>query len=287
MPFSATDAAAVQRLIYGALPQRLLSRLGGLAAGLRGGILTTAFIRWFIRRYGVRLDEAEESSPSGYPSFQAFFTRTLRPGARTWPADPAFIASPVDGVVSAAGPIAGGTLIQAKGITYSLERLLDSDPAVYEGGRFATLYLRPHDYHRIHLPLDGRLTAIRHCPGRLWPVRPWAVDSVPGLFAANERAALDFQGDAGPFALVMVGAMMVGGLETVVTGRIARGRYAPDCWNLETAPRPFTRGEEIGRFNFGSTVILLLGRGSGELDREALVPGREVRLGEAIGRIRR
>jgi len=276
---------SLQRLFYGALPQRLLSRFGGRVARLRAGWLTTAFIRWFVRHYGVDLTEAESADASAYPSFQAFFTRSLRDGVRGWPGEAGAVASPVDGAVSAGGPVRDGTLLQAKGVTYSLGRLLDADPDPYDGGQYLTLYLRPHDYHRVHAPLDARLVAARYCPGRLWPVRPWAVESVPGLFAGNERLVLDFETGAGPMALVMVGALMVGSLETVVTGPVRRGRREPSRWNLSEAPRAFARGEEIGRFNFGSTVILAFGRGAAELDASVAEPEREVRLGERIGMI--
>ncbi len=274
---------AFQRALYGVLPQRLLSGIAGWVGRRRLGALTTGFIRWFARHYGVDLTEAAEPSVEAYASFNAFFTRALRTGARHWPEDPRAIASPVDGAVSAAGLIEGSTLIQAKGIHYSVERLIGSDPAAYEGGRFATLYLRPHDYHRVHVPVRGRLVAVRHCPGRLWPVRPWAVASVPGLFAANDRVVLAFESEAGRYALVMIGALMVGGLETLVTGPIRRTAHEPACWNLEAAPREFARGDEIGRFNFGSTVILLFSRDRTTFDAQALALGREVRLGETLG----
>ncbi|MGH8274614.1 MAG: archaetidylserine decarboxylase [Gammaproteobacteria bacterium] len=275
----------LRRGLYTVLPQHGLSRLGAWAARLRAGPLTTAFIRWFVHHYGVNIIEAVEPDPRAYRSFNAFFTRALATGARAQPEDPTALACPVDGVMSACGMIETDSLIQAKGIAYSTQALLGSkeSAARYRDGRFATLYLRPCDYHRVHMPFAGKLQRIRHIRGRLWPVRPWAVEQIPGLFARNERAVLEFETRAGPCALIMVGALMVGGLETVVTGPIRRGRTEPDSWNLEAAPRHFERGEEIGRFNFGSTVILLFPPGGSTFDA-VLVPGSELRLGQTISR---
>lgn len=276
---------SLRRIFYAALPQHALSRLGAWAANRRAGPLATPCIRFFVRRYGVNLLEAAQAKPRAYPSFSAFFTRALRDGIRPQPGDPAALASPVDGVVSACGAIEGDTLIQAKGIGYAARALLGDEESAerYRNGSFLTLYLRPHDYHRIHAPLAGDLRSIRHIPGRLWPVRPWAVEEVPGLFTRNERLVLEFDSEAGAYALAMVGALMVGGLETVVTGPIRRGRLEPRLWNLEDAPRRFARGEEIGRFNFGSTVILLLPPGGPALDA-GLAPGMEIRLGQSLSR---
>lgn len=273
----------LQRTLYGALPQHLLSRLGGWLARRRWGGLSHLFIGWFVRHYGVDLGEALHTRAADYPSFADFFTRELRAGMRGWPEAQDAVASPVDGVVSQAGPIEDGRLIQAKGLDYPLSTLLGSNAAPYAGGRFATLYLRPRDYHRVHAPVAGRLLRIRHIPGRLWPVRPWAVASVAGLFAENERVVLEFETRHGPCTLVMVGALMVGSMETVITGPVRSGRRQPAVWNLETAPREFTRGEEVGRFNFGSTVILAFGPDAVEWDTGALSPEREVRLGQPIG----
>ncbi len=251
----------------------------------RWGLLTRLFTRWFIRHYRVRLDEAARDSIGEYTSFADFFTRGLCAGARSWPSESIALGSPVDGVVSQLDRITDERLIQAKGIEYPLADLLRGDPARYLGGSFATLYLRPQDYHRVHMPTDARLTGIRHIPGRLWPVRPWAVSTVPGLFARNERVVLEFEGQAGPWAMVLVGAMMVGSMETVVTGPIRRGRGQPSRWNLESTACEFRRGDEIGRFNFGSTVILVFGPGQVAWNRERLEAGREIRLGQPLGHL--
>ncbi|MGH8161765.1 MAG: archaetidylserine decarboxylase [Gammaproteobacteria bacterium] len=275
---------SLRRFFYSALPHHALSRLGARAAKFRAGPLAAAFIRWFVRRYDANLGEAVEADPHAYPSFNAFFTRALNAGARPMPDAPDAVISPVDGVVSACGSIAGDTIFQAKGADYSAAALLGNsrDAELYKNGRFATIYLRPGDYHRVHTPLAGRLKYIRHIPGRLWPVRPWAVESIPGLFTRNERLVLEFTAPKTSYALVMVGALLVGGLETVVTGPVHRGRREPTCWNLEAAPRHFERGEEIGRFNFGSTVILLFPQDTVSLS-DALGAGAELRLGEMIG----
>jgi phosphatidylserine decarboxylase len=252
----------------------------------RWGLITTSFIRWFVRHYGVNLSEATHPQASDYANFGAFFARALRTDARSWPTSETVVASPVDGVTSRAARLTDTTLIQAKGIDYSLGTLLASSAHPYADGHFATLYLRPQDYHRVHAPLAGRLTHIRHIPGRLWPVRPWAVAGVAGLFAQNERVVLEFSAPTGPYALIMVGALMVGSMETVVTGSIGGNRHQPSVWNLEATQREFSRGEEIGRFNFGSTVILVFGVNALEWDNAALTPGREVRLGQPIGMLK-
>lgn len=276
--------ANLRRGFYAVLPQRGLSRLGAWAARLRAGSLTTAFIRWFVRHYGVVMREAAEPDPNAYQTFNAFFTRALAAGTRPQPDNPTALASPVDGVVSVSGPIAEDTLFQAKGYRYSAAALLgDAEAAArYANGVFAALYLRPRDYHRVHAPLAGELRRIRHIPGNLWPVRPWAVQGVANLFARNERLVLEFVSEGTPWTLVMIGALMVGGLETVATGPIRRDRRQPDEWNLEIAPRAFARGEEIGRFNFGSAVILLFPRNTVTFS-DSLCPGTELQLGGVIG----
>jgi phosphatidylserine decarboxylase len=266
------------------LPQRALSRCGGWMARRRWGLLSRLFIRWFVRHYRVRLDEAARDTIGEYTSFADFFTRSLREGVRTWPTAPTTLGSPVDGVVSQLDRITDGQLIQAKDIDYPLADLLGGDPAPYLGGSFTTLYLRPQDYHRVHVPMDGQLKSIRHLPGRLWPVRPWAVAGIPGLFSRNERVVLEFSGKTGPWALIMVGAMMVGSMETVVTGPIRGGSGAPTRWNFEATACEFRRGDEIGRFNFGSTVILVFGPGQVTWNLESLAPGHEIRLGQPLGR---
>lgn len=275
--------APLRRSLYAALPQHALSRIAARVARWDAGRLTSTFIRWFVGHYGVDLSEAAEPDPGAYPSFAAFFTRTLAAGSRPTPPEPNAVASPVDGVVSACGRIYEDTVFQAKGRTYFAAALLGSVQAAgrYRNGRFITLYLRPRDYHRVHAPLSARLTHIRHLPGRLWPLRPWTVAAVDGLFARNERAVLEFSAEGRPYALVMVGALMVGGLQTRITGPMQHAHSEPAEWNLETSPVTFERGEEVGRFNFGSTVILLFP--PAQIDPAPdLAVGRPVRLGQRI-----
>ncbi len=222
-------------------------------------------IRLFSRAYGVNLLEAAQPDPGAYPSFNAFFTRALRPDARPWDRDPAQLCSPVDGNVSAAGDIDGDTVFQAKGRHYSLAALLGGDSkaaAIYAGGRFATLYLSPRDYHRVHMPQTGILRSMIHVPGALFSVSPAAVAGIDAVFARNERLVMHFDTDHGPMALIMVAAVNVAAMSTVwagdVTppygGSIRRWTY-PD--NGAQAVR-LDKGDELGRFNMGSTVILLL-----------------------------
>ncbi len=274
----------LRRNFYASLPQHFLSRLAGRVVGIKAGVLSTCVIRSFARRYGVNFAEAQRSDPADYASFSDFFTRSLRPGVRRWPAQPNIPASPVDGVVSAAGTLDSDRLLQAKGVDYPLAALT-ANPTLTgrcRGGEYATLYLRPGDYHRVHAPLAGELRSIHYIPGRLWPVRPWAVREIPGLFARNERLVMELVTPAGTCLLIMVGALMVGGLETVISGAIRHGEGKPRYWDLNVTRPFFQQGDELGRFNFGSTVILLFSPGMVKLDQTVLVPGHEIRLGEAL-----
>jgi phosphatidylserine decarboxylase len=237
------------------------------------------------RRYAIDLDEADNPDPAAYPSFNAFFTRALRPGARLI-ADQA-IVSPADGTVSQLGTLRGDAMIQAKGREFTLSALLagDSDAvAAFTDGLWNTIYLSPRDYHRVHMPLDGRLRAMVFVPGELFSVSDATAQLVPGLFARNERVICHFDTPLGPMAVILVGAIFVGSIETVWHGEVRAGRGYPTRWEYggDDAPR-FAAGDEIGRFNMGSTVIVLLPRGSAHWD-PALAPGSRVRMGEAIGR---
>lgn len=238
-------------------------------------------MRWFIRAYGADMDEAAETDPAAYPSFNAFFTRALRPGVRPIGGDEGTPVSPVDGRVSQAGRIEAGRLYQAKGIDYGLVDLLGGDPrdaAPFMDGAFATLYLAPGDYHRIHMPLTGQLRRMCHVPGRLWSVAPWTVRSLPGLFARNERVVALFDTDQGPLGLVLVGAINVAAIETVWAGLVTppRGRSVIHTDYGDNGPR-ISRGSEMGRFNMGSTVIVLTPPGV-PLDKVP-APGERVRVG--------
>lgn len=268
------------------LPQHTLSRLAGRLASCRARFWKNAFIGWFVRRYGVDMSEAAEPNPRAYGDFNSFFTRELRSGIRPQPEEPTALACPVDGAVSQAGPIENGLLVQAKGHSYTVTDLLGGDPqraAPFAGGTFATLYLSPRDYHRIHMPLDGRLTEMLHVPGRLFSVNPLTARGVPGLFARNERVVTLFDTDLGPMALVLVGATIVAGIETVWSGTVTPPTAnAVIRWEYAESAVQLRRGAEMGRFRLGSTVILLFGPGAVTLDA-AIRPSAPVRLGQLLG----
>ena len=241
------------------VPQHLLSELVHWLANRETPWLKNLMIKGFVRLYDIDLDEAAEPDPTAYPSFNAFFTRALKPGAR--PITDAELVSPADGVVSRAGRIDGHTLVQAKCHDYTLEALLGGDISYarqFENGAQAVIYLSPRDYHRVHMPTDGRLVSMTYVPGDLFAVNPATVAHVDQLFARNERLILRFETDRGPLALIMVGAIFVGSMETVWAGRITPP-YGPALkhWDYEKEDLRFARGEEIGRFNMGSTVIIL------------------------------
>lgn len=270
-------------LALACLPQHALSRVVYFLAR-RHTRLKDPLVRWFIRHYGVDMREAAEPDPGAYATFNAFFTRALRPGSRPLAGDADTLVSPVDGRLARSGPIEAGALFQAKGIDYPAAALLgDADWApVFDQGFFATLYLAPGDYHRVHLPLAGRLRRMVHVPGRLYPVAPWAVDGIPGLFTRNERVTALFDTTHGPMAVVLVGALNVGAIETTWAGPITppRGRV-PATTDYPAGPAwDFARGAEIGRFNLGSTVIVLLARRPASANPPA--PAAPVRVGEAL-----
>lgn len=277
------------RLNYAALsvlPQHALSGLMYRAARCRWRWFKTAFMRFIVSRYGVDLDEAADPDFDHYASFNAFFTRELKPGVR--PIDPApnGIVSPADGRVSQAGAIDGDRILQAKGHDYRVLELLGGDTAaaaVYQDGQFATVYLSPKDYHRVHMPLDGRLVAMDFVPGELFSVSDATAQLVPGLFARNERVVCHFQGEQGPFVMVLVGAIFVGSMETVWHGEVRAPGRQVTRWDYPEQTAPVLRkGEEMGRFNMGSTVVLLVPPGA-RLDLAAA--GQAVRLGQAIGQL--
>ncbi len=286
-----TGARIGQRLFVAlqyALPQHLLSGLMFGFTRLRLGALTRGLIRAFVGHFKVDLREAHWSDPAAYPSFNAFFTRALRADARPPDGAANALLSPVDGTISQIGDIHDGQLFQAKGHEYGVVELLGGDSALaraFDGGRFATLYLSPRDYHRIHMPLDGTLRETIHVPGRLFSVNPVTVAAVPGLFARNERVVCVFDSTVGPLALVLVGAIFVGSIETVWSGRITpqRGRGVRRE-PAGTRPVRIARGEEMGRFNMGSTVIVLLPADSAQWS-PGLGPGSPVRCRTAMGRI--
>jgi phosphatidylserine decarboxylase len=265
------------------LPQHALSRLVHIATRSEKPWLRDRLLAGFLDRFDVDLDEAEREDPADYRSFNDFFTRSLKPGAR--PLADAPIVSPVDGRVSQQGEINETRLFQAKGRRFDLKGLLGDKEAAepFHNGHFCTLYLAPHNYHRIHMPLDGKLTGLRHIPGRLFSVNPATTRVIPRLFARNERVVAHFDTQYGPMALVMVGAMLVGSIETVWSGEITpptrlRERELP----LPAASqRALKQGDEVGRFNMGSTVILVLPESAPGFRRE-LYHQAPVRLGTAL-----
>lgn len=264
---------ALQRL----LPQHALSRLVGHLAASRSPWIRRPFIHAFARAYDVDLAEAARTSLHDYASFNDFFTRELKPGARPLAGDGETAICPADGVVSQTGDIHRGTLLQAKGHRYALEALLGERADGWEGGTFATIYLAPRDYHRVHLPVAGRLVRTRTVPGALYSVNAVTEAGIEGLFARNERLVCLFDTAAGPMALVMVGAMIVAGIDTVWPGPESPYRGV----TVSGHALDLARGAEIGRFYLGSTVIVCMGPG-----RAALAPGVAsgvpVRMGQAL-----
>ena len=269
------------------LPKQALTRLAGLFASARLGGLTTAAIRRFIARYNVNMAEAANPDPAAYASFNDFFTRALKPGAR--PLAPARLICPVDGAISQFGSIAHDEIFQAKGHQFSTTALVGGDAqlaAQFQDGHFATLYLSPRDYHRIHMPCAGRLTRMIHVPGELFSVNPTTARGVPGLFARNERVVCVFEGDGqsvqGSFVLVLVGATIVGSMATTWHGVVnpPRPGHLRD-WSYENQDIRFSQGDEMGRFLLGSTVVMLFPR-SGLAFNPAWRPGGAIRLGEAM-----
>lgn len=278
-PLAERLAVAAQHL----LPQQALTRFAGLVAGARLGALTTLNIRWFIGRYGVNMAEAANADPGAYASFNAFFTRELKPGVR--PLAQADLVCPVDGAISQFGPIVGERIFQAKGHDYSATALLGGDSALaahFHGGHFATIYLSPRDYHRIHMPCAGRLLRMTHVPGALFSVNPATVRGVPGLFARNERVVCVFDGPHGVWVNVLVGATIVGSMATVWHGLVnpPRPGVVRD-WRYDAQDIRLAQGAEMGRFLLGSTVVLLFPPGPLRFNPDWR-PGGAVRLGQAM-----
>ena len=265
------------------LPKQALTVLAGKLAGMHAGGLTTRVIKWFVGRYGVNMDEAANPDVSSYPSFNEFFTRALRDGVR--PLDEAELVSPVDGAISQFGPIVRDQIFQAKGHAYSTTALVGGDAELAAGfrdGSFATLYLSPRDYHRIHMPCDGRLTRMIYVPGELFSVNPTTARGVPGLFARNERVVCVFESAFGPFVLVLVGATIVGSMATVWHGVVNPPRSAEVReWRYEDKDIQLKKGEEMGRFLIGSTVVMLLPKPRVKFN-PAWAAGAAVRMGEAM-----
>ena len=276
------DTLAV--LLQYLLPKKAITIFAGWVAGARGGRGTTALIRWFVKRYQVNMGEAANADIASYPTFNAFFTRALKDGAR--PLAKADWVCPVDGAISQVGAIVQDQIFQAKGHHYSSTALVGGDAALarqFDNGSFATLYLSPRDYHRIHMPCAGTLRRMLHVPGDLFSVNPTTARGVPGLFARNERVVCVFDTAHGPMVLVLVGATIVGSMATVWhglvnpprPGRVREWHYAPGEVLL-------AQGAEMGRFLLGSTVVMLFTPGAMQFNAQ-WAPAGAIRLGEAMG----
>ncbi len=264
------------------LPKQAITSFGGHIASARAGGITTAIIRWFVGKYGVDMSEAANPDITSYASFNEFFTRALRPGAR--PIADSDLVCPVDGAISQFGAIDRDQIFQAKGHSYSTTALVGGDATLaarFQDGHFATIYLSPRDYHRIHMPCDGRLLRMIYVPGELFSVNPVTARGVPGLFARNERVVCVFESADGPFVLTLVGATIVGSMATVWQGVINPPRGPVREWRYEDKSIHLKQGDEMGRFLLGSTVVLLFPKGPLRFN-PAWAPGGAVRLGQVM-----
>lgn len=270
------------------LPHHLLSRLVGYLARSEVPFVKNNFIKVFLNRFDINMSEAAQEDPYAYDNFNAFFTRALKDGARPIDADPHSIVSPADGAISQLGPILGSDVLQAKGRHYSLYELLGGDSALaaeFTNGSFATVYLSPKDYHRVHMPFTGTLREMIYVPGRLFSVNQATTRQIADLFARNERAVCVFDTEHGPMVVILVGAMIVAGIETVFSGPVTplarsvqRTRYALD----NKGPIVLNKGDELGRFYLGSTAILLFPEGKASFN-PSLAADSPVRMGEKLG----
>lgn len=276
-------------VLFHLFPHHLVSR-GTYWLARRRGWIRKPLIDAFIRFFKVDMSEAVETNPHAYGSFNEFFTRPMKPKARPIAKGPDMIVSAADGRVSQSGPIREGRIFQAKGHDYSVLELLGGDETLarqFECGSFMTIYLSPRDYHRIHMPMGGRLEHMLYVPGRLFSVAPYAVTVIPRLFARNERMAAIFSSDRGRFAVVMIGAVNVAAIETVWAGLVTPPhRSAMRREDYESRDLRYPMGEEIARFNMGSTAILLFEKDMAELDTR-LIPETPLRMGQSIGRSRK
>lgn len=267
------------------LPKQALTTLAGKFASAKAGAATTSVIRWFVGKYRVDMSEAAEPDIARYTSFNEFFTRALKAGVR--PIANTALVCPVDGAISQCGPLNGDQVVQAKGHSYSTTALVGGDASLaaqFNSGHFATIYLSPRDYHRIHMPCDGQLTRMIYVPGALFSVNPTTAQHVPGLFARNERVVCVFENAQGPFVVVLVAATIVGGMETVWHGVVNAERTGTmQEWMYNAGAVSLAKGAEMGRFLLGSTVVLLFPKGRMQFPPD-WQPARAVRMGEAMSR---
>ncbi len=270
------------------LPHHLLSRLIGCAAECRVGWIKNQLITWFAKHYQVNMSEAQIEEPTRFEHFNAFFTRALKDGARPLDPTPGAILCPADGAVSQLGQIEHGRVFQAKGQSFSAVELLGGDSeraSPFMGGEFATIYLSPKDYHRVHMPLTGTLREMIYVPGRLFSVNQTTAENVPELFARNERVVCLFDTERGPMAVVLVGAMIVASIETVWAGLVTPPKRALKTFRYDEAARaPITleKGAEVGRFKLGSTAIVLFGPNQVRWAEE-LAANSSVQMGQRLG----
>ncbi|NBY69057.1 MAG: phosphatidylserine decarboxylase [Betaproteobacteria bacterium] len=265
------------------MPKLAMTRLAGLVASAELGAVTTWVIKRFVKRYNVNMNEAANADPAYYKSFNEFFTRPLKEGAR--PLSSSTWVSPVDGAISQCGAIERDQIFQAKGHHYSTRALVGGDAALaaqFQNGQFATLYLSPRDYHRIHMPMAGKLRRMIHVPGDLFSVNPTTARGVPGLFARNERVVCEFETEKGPMVLVLVGATIVGSMATVWHGQVNPPRPGTVReWRYESQDVRLQKGEEMGRFLLGSTVVMLFPENSLRFPDDWLST-RPLQMGEAM-----
>jgi len=269
-------------LIQYSLPHQLFSRVIGYFTKCKQPWFKNILIKWFIKRYNVELGDVEKAD---YASFNEFFTRSLKLETRPIVEDEKAIACPIDGYISQIGVIEKGQLIQAKGYKYNLKNLIANEDNLFAGGNFATLYLSPKDYHRVHMPLAGKLMKMMYVPGKLFSVNPLTVQEIPNLYTKNERVITIFDTELGSMAMVLVGAMLVASIATVWAGEITPTKQKTiQIWNYTEQNIVLERGAEMGRFQFGSTVILLFPQNKLRWDK--FMVGDSIKMGQRLGLIK-
>ena len=286
-PVELTITETAKILLFGALPHHLISRVVYYITRLRGPMVQP-MIDYYIKKFDVDMTEAAYENTQLYATFNEFFTRPLKQNARPVDQTKNTLSCPADGTISEAGSIQHRQIFQAKGHFYTTTELLGGDTsmsALFENGRFATIYLAPKNYHRVHMPTRGLLKKMIHVPGRLFSVAPWTVGTIPGLFTGNERVACLFATEAGPIAMVLVGAINVAAIETVWAGLVTppKGKKISD-FDYSHTRKIYARGDEMGRFNMGSTVILLAAKNVEWLEK--IRAGQAVKMGEIIAKFR-
>jgi len=286
-PVELTKTETAKILLFGALPHHLISRVVYYITRLRGPMVQP-MVDYYIKKFDVDMTEAAYENTGVYTTFNEFFTRPLKQKARPVDQTKNTLSCPADGTISEAGSIQQRQIFQAKGHFYTTTELLGGDTsmsALFENGRFATIYLAPKNYHRVHMPTHGLLKKMIHVPGRLFSVAPWTVGTIPGLFTGNERVACLFATEAGPIAMVLVGAINVAAIETVWAGLVTppKGKKTSD-FDYSHTRKIYARGDEMGRFNMGSTVILLAAKNVEWLEK--IRAGQAVKMGEIIAKFR-